>query len=425
MQGLRFAVEHCSPGAKTDTTTGVYSARKRVHSVDVASFKRTHYIPRIFPVIGFGYRDRKPITMYRALLIFLLLSSLGLAQATPPGQAQPSAPTEAPAPEHHDDDTEPPPSSAASVSPTTPVITIRGLCDNGSRVWKSTKAAGSDHSASGSMNPGCKTVITRAQFELLADSLNPQMAALSKRQLAEAYPRILLFAATARELGLDRDPHFQEMLRFASLRLLSEALTQSMRQKAGDISDAELQKYYDENPTKFERIELLRIFIPLQKQFVSGKEEPVALEETAMKAEAEKIHAAAAAGGDFQQLQQQAFEAAHLQSSSQNVSLGKLPIGRLPLDHQKVFELEPEQVSELISDSTGYYVYKVVSKEMTPLSQAKPEIRNLMQTQRMQASTDALLKNMSSEVNTEYFGAMPLTSRPKPAGQTVKPKIKN
>jgi hypothetical protein len=250
------------------------------------------------------------------------------------------------------------------------------------------------------------------------------MSALSKRQLAEAYPRILLFAASARELGLDHDPHFQEMLRFASLRLLSEALTQSMRQKAGDISDAELQKYYDQNPTKFERIELLRIIIPLQKQFVSGKQEPVSVEETAMKAEAEKIHGAAAAGGDFEQLQQQAFEAAHLKSSSPNVSLGKLVIGRLPLDHQKVFELDPGQVSELISDSTGYYVYKVVSKEMTPLSQAKPEIRNLIQVQKMQASTDALLKNISYQVNADYFGALPAASRPKPAGQTLKSETK-
>ena len=42
----------------------------------------------------------------------------------------------------------------------------------------------------------------------------------------------------------------------------------------------------------------------------------------------------------------------------------------------------------------------------------------------MQASTDALLKNISSEVNADYFGALPSTSRPRPAGQTVKPETK-
>jgi hypothetical protein len=386
-------------------------------------------------MLGFEYLELESHSMYRVLSIFLLLSSLALGQATAPQTTVPSEPPQTPVPEHHDDDTEPPPSSAAGVSPMAPVITIHGLCDKGPSVGKASDGVRSDHSTSGltatgtsalssaAANADCKTVITRARFELLTDSLNPQMAALAKRQLADAYPRILLFAATARELGLDQDPHFQEMLQFAVERLLSEVLTRSMQQKAGEISDAELQKYYEQNLTKFERIELLRIFIPLQKQFVAGKEEPVAVEETAMKAEAEKIHAAAAAGGDFQQLQQQAFEAAHLKSSSPNVSLGKLPIGRLPLDHQKVFELEPGQVSELISDSTGYYVYKVASKEMTPLSQAKAEIHNLIQTQKMQASTDALLKTISSEVNADYFGALPSTSRPKRAGQTV-PEMK-
>jgi hypothetical protein len=373
-------------------------------------------------MLGFEYLRLESHAMNKVLSIFLLLSSLALAQAVASPKTPPSEPAQAAVPEHHDDDTEPPPASAARVSPTAPVITVHGLCDNRAKVGTSTDGVRSGHSTSGDSD--CKIVITRAQFELLTDSLNPQMAALAKRQLADAYPRILLFAATARELGLDQDPHFQEMLHFAAERLLSEVLTRSMQQKAGDISDAELQKYYDQNPTKFERIELLRIFIPLREQFISGKEEPVALEETAMKAEAEKIHAAAAAGGDFQQLQQQAFEAAHLKSSSPNVSLGKLPIGRLPLDHQKVFDLERGQVSGLISDSTGYYVYKVVSKEMTPLSQAKPEIHNLIQAQKMQASTDALLKTISSEVNADYFGGLPSTSRPKPGGQTVKPETK-
>ena len=139
----------------------------------------------------------------------------------------------------------------------------------------------------------------------------------------------------------------------------------------------------------------------------------------------EKIRAAAVEGGDFQRLQQQAFEAAHLKSISPNVSLGKLAIGRLPLSHQSVFDLKPEQISELISDPAGYYIYKVVSKDMTPLSQAKPEIHTLIQAQNMQKSTDALLRNINSELNVDYFGGVPArTARPKAGSQTAKPEGK-
>lgn len=354
--------------------------------------------------------------MYKTLLTLLILSLFSLGQAAQSQRAETTVSKEPPVPEHHDDDTDPPPSSAASVAPTAPVITVHGLCDKGSKLPALETTAPLPASSAASMSVNCETVITRAQFEMLADSLNPQMSALSKRQLADAYPRLLVFADTARELGIDKDPHFQEMLSFASLRLLSEVLTRRMQREAGEITDAEVEKYYDENPTKFERIELLRIFIPKQTEPLSGKGDAVASagDETAMRLEAEKIHRLAVAGGDFQQLQQEAFEAVHLKSASASVSLGKLAIGRLPLNHRNVFDLKPGQVSELISDPAGYYIYKVVSKDMIPLSQATSEIRNSIQSQQMQSSTDALLKNINSELNAAYFGGLP-AGRPKPA----------
>jgi PPIC-type PPIASE domain len=360
--------------------------------------------------------------MYKVLLISLLLTSLALGQGVQPQTAQPAASKDAPVPQHHDDDDDPAPASAAKVLPASPVITIHGICDNGAKIWKPADRA---KPATPATSP-CETVITRAQFEMLSDSLNPQMSALSKRQLADAYPRLLLFADTARELGIDKDPHFQELLSFASLRLLSEMLTRQMQQKAGDISDTEIEKYYNENPTKFERIDLLRIFIPRQKEPIPGKADPAeaATDETAMKMEAEKIHSEAVAGGDFQPLQQEAFEAAHLKSNSPNVSLGKLAIGRLPLNHQNVFDLNPGRVSGLISDPAGYYIYKVISKDMTPLAQAKPEIRNSIQTRQMQSSTDALLKNISTDLNPDYFGAISTRTRPQPPSQPAKPETK-
>jgi hypothetical protein len=61
---------------------------------------------------------------------------------------------------------------------------------------------------------------------------------------------------------------------------------------------------------------------------------------------------------------------------------------------------------------------------MIPLSHAKPEIHNLIQTQQMQSSTDALLKNFNSELNADCFGGLTARSRPKAAAQAVKPETK-
>src|SRR5581483_251118 len=111
-----------------------------------------------------------------------------------------------------------------------------GVCDQstGSAASSSSDASKSDAKSTPSSN--CKTVVTREQFEKLADSLNPSMPPAVRRQLATAYPRLLLFSKKAREMGLDKEPRYQEMMQWASLQVLSNNLTQQLQKKAGDIS---------------------------------------------------------------------------------------------------------------------------------------------------------------------------------------------
>ncbi len=210
------------------------------------------------------------------------------------------------------------------------------------------------------------TIVTKAQFENLVDALNPQMTAINRRQLAESYPRLLLFADKARELGLDQDPRFADAMRFASIQLLTQRLNRYFEQQASRISDSDVENYYKGNAIKFERGELLRIFVPKQTrqtQNPGSGEHSSGVVDSSMLAVAKTIQAKAAAGEDFQQLQKEAFEAACISSGSPTVSTGKIAAVRLPLDHQKVFEMQPGQVSDVIAESGGYYTYKVVSKE--------------------------------------------------------------
>jgi len=341
-------------------------------------------------------------------LSLLLLTSLAMGQGAV-SRARPEAKLMAAAqqgPRQDDDEIPAPKVPASQVPPTAAVITIQGLCPSPAATGKTGAAKTAARPAS---QAGCKTVITRAQFEKLADALNPQMPLPTKKQLAEAYPRLLLFAQKARAMGLDKEPQFQEMMRFATLQLLAQNLTRSIQKKAGNISDAQVSKYYQDNPTRFQQVELLRIFIPKSKQHApeAGATAPpkvdTAADEAAMKAVAEKIHSDAAGGGDFQKLQQQAFEAAGIKSQSPNVNLGKLTREGLPTNHQKVFELQAGQVSELLDDPGGYYIYKVASKQMVPLEQAKGEIRNLLQQQTFRQQMEAMIGAVKPELNQAYF----------------------
>ena len=368
--------------------------------------------------------------MYYRALTLVLFASLALAQTNPaPRPGVPSDPAEH---QRHDDDDEPVPASAASVLPDSPVITIEGVCDHASAAAASSGAARgqespaaqlgkkSGSSSVGSTASACKTIVTKAQFENLVDALNPQMTAINRRQLAESYPRLLLFANKARELGLDQDPGFAEAMRFASIQLLTQRLNRYFEQQASSISDSDVEKYYKGNAIKFERAELLRIFVPKQTRQMqntgSGEQHSGAVIDSPMLKMAEKIQARAAGGEDFQQLQKEAFEAAGIPSGFPNVSTGKIEAARLPLDHQKVFEMQPGQVSDVIAESGGYYIYKIVSKEKVPLAQASKEIRKTIASERVQDSAASLGKSIKSDLDQKYFGASPGT-RHSPSGR--------
>jgi hypothetical protein len=393
-------------------------------------------------------------------LLVLLLGTLAVAQANPPAPQAPASKSQSPvAPqtgaEPEEEEGPPAPASAAKLPLSAPVITVNGLCDkthaaksaasesatarksSGSTSAKSTSnttTTGPATSSSGAADAGCKTVVTRAEFEKLAQALNPQMPMNVKRQLAQVYPRLLLLAEKAREQGMDKQPGFHEMMRFATLQLLAQSFTREMQQRASNISDADVEKYYKDSPGQFEQLELLRIFVPKSKQHppeasssgstaTPAPKPDTAADEAAMKEVSEKIHTRAAAGEDFEKLQKEAFVAAGIASSAPNVNLNKVTRRNLPVNHQKVFDLQPGKVSELISDPGMYYIYKVVSKQTMPLTQAKTEIRTSIQAQRIEDTMESLVRSIKPEMNEAYFGpTRPAAKSASPAKTGAEPK---
>src|SRR5262249_19509692 len=99
----------------------------------------------------------------------------------------------------------------ANVPPGAPVITINGLCNT-------SKAGATPAKAE------CQTVITRSEFENLANTLQPSMNSQARRQLANAYPRLLVLEKEARRRGIDREPHYLETLKFVQMQLLNQEL---------------------------------------------------------------------------------------------------------------------------------------------------------------------------------------------------------
>src|SRR5207253_1954068 len=123
-------------------------------------------------------------------------------------------------------------------------------------------------------------------------------------------------------------------LAFSRVRSEAEEMARALKEKADDVPNAEIEKYYKDNPSEFEQFELQRIFVsketkpavkdnkpePKQESSKSSETEKDSNQESAQPAEkakaddtkvdndrmkelADAVHAQAVAGEDFEKLQ--------------------------------------------------------------------------------------------------------------------------
>ncbi len=358
--------------------------------------------------------------MRKSWLVCVLLGALAWGQAqptTPPAQApagNAAAKPEAAAPEE--------------VSLTAAVLTVKGVsCPEFTKTPAGSTATAGKTAASAKKPADC--VITRAQFDKLIKALqqgpNP-LNAQQKRTLATQLPGVIAMSEAAKKKGLDKTEGYVETLKFVKMRILTQKMQDSIREDADKVPQEKIAAYYKENPEAYEQFSLDRLFIPKNKQPLAEDreeakdaekltEEQQKAKEAAEKAKQEKgeqelnelaesLRQRAIAGEDFAKLQKEAFEAAGTKVENPTVNLPKVRRTGLPAAHGAVFELKVSEVSAVISDNGGHYIYKVVSKEVLPLDQVKEEIHNKLKGERLKEMMDSYTNSYQTEMNDAYFG---------------------
>ncbi len=327
--------------------------------------------------------------MYRISLVCLVVTGLAWGQAASPAsgpQKAKSAHSSMAKPT-----TMPNAPSAGEVAPGAAVITIAGLCQEPA-VASKTQA-------------GCKTVITRAQFEGMVNALEPDMPAADKRKFAEQYVNALILAGRAHERGLDRGPTFEEMMKLMRIQVLAQDLVKDEKDKASHISEADVENYYHDNEPAYEEATLDRLVIPRLKKTEAGGANSAGAEQSseAMKKEADDLHASAVAGGDFGKLQAQALQAAGYDVKAPDTKLSKVRRKNLPPDQFQVFDLKAGAVSDVIVGQQAYFVYKMEAKDTMPLAEVRDEIRGGLADQRLQDSMKAIEQSAQPSFDESYF----------------------
>jgi peptidyl-prolyl cis-trans isomerase C len=346
-----------------------------------------------------------------------------LAGAMAWGQAQPvqTPPSPGSAPKPAGSPSTPP---TADIPESAVVITIHGVCPAAPKTATAAKTA-SAKTAAAKKPTDCKTEITRAQFDKLASALqqgpNP-LTPQQKRMLANQLPGLIAMSEAAKEKGLEKSPKFAETMKFLKMRVLSAELQQSVQEQAENVPQHEIEDYYKKNPEAYQQFSLDRLFVPRYKQEPAEKNagEKLTPEEQKAKQAADKakqeqgeqemtkladtLRTRAAAGEDFIKLQKEAFEAAGMKNDSPTVNLPKVRRTGLPPAHVAVFDLKAGEVSQVITDNGGHYIYKVVTEETVPLDQVKEEIRNTLKGQRVKEMMDKYTTSYHADTNDAYFG---------------------
>ena len=353
--------------------------------------------------------------MDKSWLMCVLLGTLAWGQAAPGTPAPPQAPAD----------------TSAAVPPDAAVITINGVCSAEPKTATAKAGAAKPVTAAktaATKTPAadCKTVITKAEFEKLASAVAPSVTPQVKKQLAGVLPRFIGMSAEAKKRGLDKTPQFEETVKFAKMQILTTQLQRAIQDEAAKVPQDEVEKYYKEHADSFEQFNVDRLFVPRTKQGDAeakeedDKDEKLSDEakkakeaeekakadqsEQAMTKLAESLRARAAAGEDFAKLQKEAFEAAGMKIESPTVNLPNVRRTGLPPGHAAVFELKPGDVSQVISDSGGHYVYKVSSVDHMTLDQANNEIHGKLQNDRTREMMDKVNNSFKVETNDMYFG---------------------
>jgi hypothetical protein len=385
--------------------------------------------------------------MGKSWLVCVLLGTLAWGQAQPGKLAVQPVPGQAPAQTSPAANAEAKTETAApavEVAESAAVLTIKGVCPATPKP-AAVKTAEGKTAAAAKKPADCQTVITRAQFEKLITALqqgpNP-LNAQQKRQLASQLPGLMALSEAAKKKGLDKSPRFVERVKIDKMSILSNELKRTVQEDADKVPAEKIAAYYKENPEAYEQFSLDRLFVPKMKQPSAedkeeakeeGKEAKLTEEqqkarEAAEKAKQEKgeqqltelaesLRQRATAGEDFVKLQKEAFEAAGTKVDNPTINLPKVRRTGLPPAHAAVFELKVSEVSAVISDQGGHYIYKVVSKEVLPLDQVKEEIHTKLKGERLKEMMDKYTNSYQTVTNEAYFG--PAT----PAGPARRPRM--
>src|ERR1043166_4291564 len=354
--------------------------------------------------------------MTRSLIICILLAVTATAQKpqNPPSKQAPAAPAATPSASPASQAT--PPSllkrdeKPAEVPPNQPVISIRGLCPAETNIATNTKVPSTGE---------CSMSITKEQFDNLVKAFNSNKQPITqaqRRSLGEKYVELLVFSEAAEAAGVENTPTYAEVMRVLRLKTLGDLYLNQLAEQYRNPPEQEIEAYYQANQQKYEAAKLSRIYLPKNDPDPKATPEQKQDFEKKIQPLSDDIQARAAKGEDMAELQKDVYTSLGITATPPSTDLSLARHGMFPpkLD-QEIFAHKAGEVFRS-DDATGYMIYRVDSRQTSPLESVKAEISQQIFRQKMEAKTKELNAPVHAEYDDKYFGPPAPAGRPMPPG---------
>jgi peptidyl-prolyl cis-trans isomerase C len=217
-------------------------------------------------------------------------------------------------------------------------------------------------------------VITTADFSRELKNLPEYLKAMAetpegrKEMLDTMVIRELILQQASKD-GLDKSADLEEKLKDLKKRLVVESFLKKKVETESQVSDSDLQKFYDQNKDKFktgEQIRASHILVKTDK-------------------EAKDVLAQVKAGGSFEEL---AKKYSVDSSSAKGGDLGWFGKGSMvPVFEKAALSLKEGQVSDVVKSDFGFHIIKLTGKRpagVRPLDEVKDQIKGAIMPAKQQ-----------------------------------------
>ena len=262
-------------------------------------------------------------------------------------------------------------------------------------------------------------VIKQSEFESALKTLPAEYQSYAmgpgKKQFGEDYLRMKMLAEMGYKAGLQNESSVQQQLALMKDNLVANAQL-SQIDKSVTLSDADLQKIYDENKKDYEQVKAKHILIAFKGSPAAQAGKPELTEDQA-KAKAEQLKKEIEGGAKFEDVAKK--ESDDTGSGSNGGELGAFGHGQMvPEFEQAAFAAKVGDVIGPIRTQYGYHLIKVESHEYTPFAGVKAAIEKKEHQKALQTKLEALKADAKPVFNDAYFAP---PAPPAAAAEPAKP----